>query len=186
VTAGLSDIVAATEVIPEEEATNIAADSTSENTLSDTQTMQTPDPPMDAPTRPTETASHNHLSRTPDLHFYLVKPLTSSTTRVLIPLQPTSTLQTCLRGQVVLEFPTIQVLKHPPNDLPEGFQLERAYIEETRRTIQELDEELGDISVYDQGVGKSVLSGREEEAFQDSKVLESLRRDVDVVRDYAS
>lgn len=173
----------------------LPADQASENKESDAQTTQTSELPTDvppptdgppAPKNPIEATPRKNTPRPSELHFYLVKALTSSTTRVLIPLLPTSTLDTCLRGQVVLEFPTIQVLKHPPNDLPEGFQLERAYIEETRRTIQELDEELGDLSAYDQGVREAQLSKKEEEAFQDSKVLESLRRDVDVVRGYAS
>lgn len=126
------------------------------------------------------------MTSTEDLYFYLAKPLTSSLTRVLIPLRSDSTFSTCLRGQVVLEFPTIQVLKHPPTALPDGFQLERDYVEQTRKTIQELDEELGDLSAYaDAAATRPALTGKEEDAFQDSKVLESLQRDLDVVRRYA-
>ncbi|KAK5004896.1 Box C/D snoRNA accumulation, partial [Cryomyces antarcticus] len=44
----------------------------------------------------------------PEPHFYLVKPYTSTSRRVLIPLPSSATLAHSLRGQVVLEFPTIQ------------------------------------------------------------------------------
>jgi len=132
---------------------------------------------VDEPPKQTDASSPSD-----SLHFYLSKPHTSSSTRVLVPLKPTDTFAKCLYGQVVLEFPTIQVLKHPPTALPTGFKLEREYVEETRKTIQELDEELGDVSAYAEATATAARPTKgEDEAFHETKVMESLQRDIDIV-----
>jgi hypothetical protein len=78
-------------------------------------------------------------------YFYLVKPHTSGARKVLIPLSPTDCLQQCLRDQTVLEFPTVQILPHPPNALPSHFVLEVDYLnkfDEQRDKMQRLVAEI--------------------------------------------
>jgi hypothetical protein len=71
-------------------------------------------------------------------YFYLVKPHTSGTQKVLIPLSPTDGLQDCLRNQVILEFPTVQVLPYPPAALPSTFILEDDYLDKSKRERDEM------------------------------------------------
>ncbi|KAI9840144.1 MAG: hypothetical protein M1838_004205 [Thelocarpon superellum] len=61
-------------------------------------------------------------------HFYLLRPRTPCTVRVLIPLPHTMALSECLRDRRVLEFPTIYVLPSAPDLLPEGFVSESEYL----------------------------------------------------------
>lgn len=70
----------------------------------------------------------------PDYSFYLLRPHTSSSKpRVLIPLSPAATLADCLRNRVVLEYPTLYVLRHAPTALPEGFMTEEQYLAGAKR-----------------------------------------------------
>jgi len=61
-------------------------------------------------------------------HYYLVKPRTGYTQKVLIPLSPFDILSKCLRQQVILEFPSIEVLSKPPSELPSNYILEEDYL----------------------------------------------------------
>ena len=61
-------------------------------------------------------------------HYYLVKPRTRCTQKVLIPLSPFDTLSKCLHRQVILEFPSIEVLSKPPSELPSNYILENDYL----------------------------------------------------------
>ncbi|OCL07267.1 hypothetical protein AOQ84DRAFT_432231 [Glonium stellatum] len=115
-------------------------------------------------------------------HFYLVKPHTSSSRRVLIPLSNETTLSTGLRGRVVLEFPTIQVLLQPPESLPSKFQLESEYLDQELKERNELEELLATvqppgtpIAEYEGGPARS--EGKDEN-LDDKKILEVLRRDL--------
>ena len=55
------------------------------------------------------------------LHFYLHAPRLPSYQPVLIPLASDSTLSNCLRNNLVLEFPSIYVLKEDPMHLPNRY-----------------------------------------------------------------
>jgi hypothetical protein len=57
--------------------------------------------------------------------FYLVKIRTGYPKRVLIPVDAKLPLRDILRGQAVLEFPSIQILTQPPESIPDKFILER-------------------------------------------------------------
>lgn len=59
--------------------------------------------------------------------FFLLKPQTSSSRRVLIPISSSATLGECLRGRTVLEFPTIYVFTNSSLQLPDEFILEENY-----------------------------------------------------------
>ncbi len=61
-------------------------------------------------------------------HYYLVKPRTGYTQKVLIPLSPFDTLSKCLYQQVILEFPSIEVSSKSPSELPSDCILEKDYL----------------------------------------------------------
>lgn len=62
---------------------------------------------------PAETQPTTDQSITPHrgLYFYLHRPRTATKKPVLIPLSPSASLTTALRGHTVLEFPTIYALR---------------------------------------------------------------------------
>ena len=114
-------------------------------------------------------------------HFYLVKPHTSSSRRVLIPLSNEATLSTGLRGRVVLEFPTIQVLFKPPQSLPSEFQLEDDYLDQELKERNDLEELLA--TVQPPGASLENESGlacskERDENLDNKKILEMLGRDL--------
>lgn len=118
-----------------------------------------------------------------DYHFYLHKPQTSSTSRVIIPLSPASTFSTCLAGRTILEYPTIYVLKEPPEAVPQPFQLEVDYKRDEKKLIEELDE-------HERVLGPATGGAQEASAFadgegmiNDSSVLDSLERDLAHVKE---
>lgn len=74
------------------------------------------------------------------LHFYLLKPGTSSKEKVLIALNRKATLTSCLQDQTVLEFPTIFVLPHEPTSLPAEYMLEKQYLQLQKTEKEELKE----------------------------------------------
>jgi hypothetical protein len=53
----------------------------------------------------------------PDPFFYLLKPSTTGTAKVLIPMDASQTLTESLSTRVVLEFPTIYILHRSPDEL---------------------------------------------------------------------
>jgi hypothetical protein len=67
--------------------------------------------------------------------FYLLRPRTPGSSRVLIPLSNSSTLSELLRGREVLEFPTVYVLPEPPSALPPGFLLESQYLSQSTGSV---------------------------------------------------
>lgn len=98
-----------------------------------------PPPPLRPTSASTSPSSPSPSSPTakPSLHFYLLRPCTPPSTRVLIPLPClTATLATSLRDRLVLEFPTIYALKYPPEKLPTGFVAEAEYLARRRASSQ--------------------------------------------------
>lgn len=115
-------------------------------------------------------------------HFYLVKPRTSSTRPVLIPLDSSQTLGENLRGRTVLEFPTIYVFPSSMAQLPEEYLLESVYLEQQGEEQKELDQLLLDL---DPGVLKRlkeeagpVGSAAEEEEVDSKRILDVLKQDL--------
>jgi len=56
-----------------------------------------------------------------NLHFYLLRPMTTAKLKCLIPISQTLTLKDVLQGRTVLEFPTFYVRQEPPEALLEPF-----------------------------------------------------------------
>ena len=102
-------------------------------------------------------AGANEVVDESSFQYYLVKPRTTGTEKVLIPLSPTDTFLTCLQNQTVLEFPTIQVLGAGLEELPAGFVTEDSYASKFRKEAHDLEQlikeegeiDSGDISTAD-------------------------------------
>lgn len=114
-----------------------------------------PTPPQDPPSGPeTPPSTHSiptttdeppaHLSQidttsvTAPFHFYLLRPHTPSSSRVLIPLSPSSTLSECLKRRVILEFPTLYALPQAPDRLPNGYMLDSEFLGHSEKEAEEL------------------------------------------------
>lgn len=113
-------------------------------------------------------------------HYYLHKPQTTSTLPVLIPLTPTSTLQTCLQTRLVLEYPTIYVLKQAPSELPQDYLLEAEYHKQEKKMIEELDQDEKEYGIgEDVAAGNTVKDAADDGGeVEEARVLESLKRDL--------
>ncbi|KAF3051463.1 hypothetical protein E8E11_010586 [Didymella keratinophila] len=77
--------------------------------------------------------------------FYLLRPRTSSSRRVLIPLTSTDTLGDALRGQTVEEFPTVYYFPATTPDLPSEFMLDEEYRKEEGEQQKEFEELMRDV-----------------------------------------
>jgi hypothetical protein len=77
--------------------------------------------------------------------FFLLKPRTSSSKNVLIPLTPNATLGDCLKGRTVLEFPTVYVFPSSSQQLPEEFMLEEDYLKQEGEEQKEFDALLNEL-----------------------------------------
>ena len=65
----------------------------------------------------------------PELHFYLHRPQTSSKLKCLVPIESNSTWKEVLKGRTLLEHPTVYVREEPPHELQKPFMLEGDYLE---------------------------------------------------------
>lgn len=110
--------------------------------------------------------------------FYLLRPFTASKSIVLTPIDSSRSLTECLKGQTVLEFPTIYVLPDGPDSLSAGFQLSEQY-----EKVQKAEEAEVDSLVQrtNQSTGGALTATREEEKPLDANsILDMLKRDVGV------
>lgn len=72
--------------------------------------------------------------------FFLIKPRTSSSRHVLIPLTSSQTLAESLHGRTILEFPTIYVFPSAMTKLPDEFMLEEDYVRQEGEEQKEFDD----------------------------------------------
>lgn len=77
--------------------------------------------------------------------FYLLRPRTSSSRRVLVPLTPSDVLGDALRGQTVEEFPTVYYFPAVTTELPSEFMLDEDYRKEEGEQQREFDELMKDV-----------------------------------------
>ncbi|KAJ5242694.1 Zinc finger HIT-type [Penicillium citrinum] len=114
-----------------------------------------------------------------DVYFYLHRPRTTSKKPVLVPISPSATLGSILRGRTVLEFPTIFTLSECAEKLigengESRFILEEEYL----RTADPA--ELGDKSpgqdLLETGNDEDTESGLQN--LDEKKVLEVLKQDL--------
>ncbi|KAG9856323.1 hypothetical protein KCU98_g1493, partial [Aureobasidium melanogenum] len=153
--------------------------------------------------------SEDSISIRETTHFYLHKPHTSSTSTVLIPLDPTATLTTALNQKHVLEFPTIYAftsasatqkpaleaqptkdisgeIKEETYDLPQGLITVKQYNEQRSAEDKEL---MGLMESIPAGQRKIALDGgifgggeEKEETVDEKQILEVLQRDADALK----
>ncbi|KAI4747555.1 hypothetical protein E4T50_02105 [Aureobasidium sp. EXF-12298] len=149
--------------------------------------------------QPPSEKAHSTQEKT---HFYLHKPHTSSTSTVLIPLDPTATLTTALHQKHVLEFPTVyaftsspstqkpaleaQATKDASDILPQGFITVQQYNEQRSAEDKEL---MGLMESIPEGQRKIALDGGifgggedKEETVDEKQILEVLQRDADALK----
>jgi len=110
--------------------------------------------------------------------FYLLRPHTTSTSRVLIPLFPEHSLTSSLTDRTVLEFPTIYLLRKDQDNLPNGYITEDVYLKKKQEEDQEVEELLRAVpgSAAERRAAESAAAGAG--VLDPSKILEMLRRDV--------
>jgi hypothetical protein len=116
-------------------------------------------------------------------YYYLVKPHTTGTEKVLIVLSPTDNLLDCLRNQTVLEFPTIQVLSSPPQSLPKGFILVHDWLDRFNKEQDEMKrllEEAGGLEAGEvqQDITEETLPPGLKKISNANDILAILERDV--------
>lgn len=112
--------------------------------------------------------------------FFLLKPRTSTSRRVLIPLDPTATLAECLHGRTVLEFPTIYVFPASLEELSGEFMLEEEYLREEegqQKEFDELMEELDPEILKRLREDGSTHSRETAEVLDKSQILDVLKKD---------
>jgi hypothetical protein len=107
-------------------------------------TQPKPEPSTASAVNTTDTP-HPPVQHTPDYTFYLVRPRTSSTRPVLIPLRPEATLAESLTNRTVLEFPTIYMFPASAPQLPAEFMLEAEYLKQEAQEQRELETLLKDV-----------------------------------------
>ncbi|CAI6244310.1 unnamed protein product [Periconia digitata] len=113
--------------------------------------------------------------------FFLLMPRTSSTRKVLIPLDSQATLTDSLRGKTVLEFPTIYVFPESTAPPHETFMMEEAYLQQERDDHTELENALKTVDpetlrklAAEQGATDENAGGE----IDDKAILDVLKRDL--------
>jgi hypothetical protein len=117
--------------------------------------------------------------------FFLLKPRTTSSRHVLIPLEPTASLGDCLNGRTVLEFPTIYVFPNSVEQLAEEFMLEQDYLKQEGEDQKEFDELISELDpeILKRLKEDGQQSGprRKEEEVDSKDILDVLKKDFGAV-----
>jgi len=111
--------------------------------------------------------------------FFLLRPRTSSSRQVLIPLDPNARLADSLRGRTVLEFPTIYAFPVSDQPPPAEFMLEQEYVIEEGEQQKEFEDLMKDVSPETLRALKASNDDEEASAEIDSKaILNVLKQDL--------
>lgn len=111
--------------------------------------------------------------------FYLLRPRTSSSRRVLIPLTSSDALGDVLRGQTVEEFPTVYYFPAATPELPSEFMLDEEYRKEEGEQQREFEELMKDVDpeilrrLKDDGTNSKV-----DEEVDSKRILDVLKQDL--------
>ena len=125
-----------------------------------------------------------------EAHLYLLRPRTLSSIPVLAPLDPAKSLTAALEHTTLDEYPTVYALPFAPAALPkERFTLVEAYDKHIKAELAGLDREEVVRQVDKVLGGKTGWAAQEdkegdkdEARWDEKRVLEMLRRDVDLRR----
>lgn len=132
-----------------------------------------------------EPSTHT-MGRSGQPRFFLLKPRTSTSRHVLIPLDYSCTLAESLHGQTILEFPTIHVFPADMDELPkQEFMLEEEYAKLEGEQQKEFDELMGELDPEilkrlkegEDGIAKNGIGNAEEEV-DSKKILDVLKQDL--------
>jgi len=111
--------------------------------------------------------------------FFLLKPRTSSTHHVLIPLDPNATLGDCLNGRTVLEYPTIYVFSSTTVPPPTQYMLESEYIKQEAEDEKEFDDFMKTVDPQKlRALDDKSNCGIAEEQLDSDKILDVLKQDI--------
>ncbi|KAF1944484.1 HIT finger domain-containing protein [Clathrospora elynae] len=113
--------------------------------------------------------------------YFLLRPRTSSSRQVLIPLDGSQTLGESLYGRTVLEFPTIYAFPSSMAQLPDEFMLEEEYIKqegEEQREFDELMRELDPEILRRLKEDGPPSDGVREEEVDSKRILDVLKQDL--------
>ncbi|KAF2632243.1 hypothetical protein BU25DRAFT_445340 [Macroventuria anomochaeta] len=111
--------------------------------------------------------------------LYLLRPRTSSSRRVLIPLTSSDTLGDALRGCTVEEFPTIYYFPTTTRELPVEFMLDDDYRKEEGEQQREFEELMKDVDpeilrrLRNDGTSKNA-----DEEVDSKRILDVLKQDL--------
>lgn len=111
--------------------------------------------------------------------FFLLRPRTSASRRVLIPLTSTDTLGDALRGQTVEEFPTVYYFPAATPDLSSEYMLDEEYRKEEGEQQREFEELMRDVDpeilrrLKDDGT-----KSRGDEEVDSKRILDVLKQDL--------
>ncbi|KAL2823311.1 HIT finger domain protein [Aspergillus cavernicola] len=154
-----------------------ALETTLEAGLSETEPQSTVSEPSNGQSTAQQDCPPSEKDTTPhrNVYFYLHRPRTTAKLPVLSPVAAATTLTNALRGRVVLEFPTIYVLRDPLDEQgseeESKFILEKDYL----RTHQDTEPEVEEASNTDTGPPFSTV---EIPDVDEEKVLEVLQKDL--------
>lgn len=121
-----------------------------------------------------------------EYRFFLLKPRTSSSKHVLIPISASATLGECLHSRTVLEFPTIYVFPGTLQQLPEQFMLEEEYLKQEGEEQKEFDALMCELDpdilkrLKDDGQQSGRQATKEEEV-DSREILDVLKKDFGAV-----
>ena len=120
-------------------------------------------------------------------YFYLLRVHTPSSSRVLIPISPESSLDSSLHKRVIIEFPTIYVLSNPPDKLPNGLMLEEDFLGHSEKESKELEALLAEAKVQREDLSDGEVDepgeGIQPDHIRiDKKVTDVLEQDLKFVR----
>jgi hypothetical protein len=116
--------------------------------------------------------------------YFLLRPRTSTSRHVLIPLNSSHTLAESLHGHTVLEFPTIYAFPSSMDTLPEEFMLEEEYVKQEGEEQKEFDDLLKELDPeilrrLKEGEDQPQSDrGRAEEEIDDKRILDVLKQDL--------
>jgi hypothetical protein len=116
-------------------------------------------------------AQEEHGDPLSGLHFYLHSPNTPSAIKSLIPVMTDARIEDIVKDRLLLEFPTIFVLYHPPDKLPKPFILEADYAKHNR-------DEAPLIAPIDQMTETNEGQGEASSQIDEKRLFEVLQKDL--------
>lgn len=114
-----------------------------------------------------------------EYHFFLLKPRTSCSQRVLIPLAQSATLKESLTGRTVLDFPTIYVFNRSSPRSSDEFILEEDYLKQESEDQKEFESLMKDIKPETlRAIKREDDDGKGSDEVDSKRILDVLKQDL--------